>query len=100
MAKKGSGGFKSSRGAKFGTLQQVFDDVWWTWGTTKMAPGISFGRNMTIVRESDGGLVVIHPVMMPAEEQAKIDALGPIKHVVRLGAFYGIDDQAYVQKCN
>ena len=96
-AKKGSGGFKSSPGSVFGTLEQVFDDIWWAWGTVKFAPGIVFPRNMTIVREPDG-LVVIHPVMMPEDEQRKVEALGPIKHVVRLGAFHGMDDLAYQRR--
>lgn len=97
-AKKVSGGgFKSSPGKTFGTLAQVFDDVWWAWGTVRVGPGAAFPRNMTIVRER-GELVVIHPVMMPDEEQKKIEALGPIKHIVRLGAFHGMDDPAYVKR--
>lgn len=93
----GSGGFSSSAGPNFGTLEQVFEDIFWTWGTVRFGPGILFPRNMTIVRESDG-LVVIHPVMMPEAEQKKIEALGPIKHIVRLGAFHGMDDPAYVKR--
>ncbi len=84
-------------GKTFGTLQQVFDDVWWTWGTVQVGPGLAFPRNMVIVREPDG-LVVIHPVMMPVEEQAKIETLGPIKHIVRLGAGHGMDDAAYIAR--
>ena len=95
--RRGSGGFKSSAGHVFGTLQQVFDDVWWAWGTTRVGPGILFPRSMAIVREQ-GALVVIHPVLMPAAEQKKIEALGPIGHVVRLGAFHGMDDPAYVER--
>lgn len=95
--KIGSGGFKSSAGARFGTLEQVFDDIWWAWGTVRVGPGIVFPRNMTIVRER-GELVVIHPVLMPDAEQKKIEALGPIKHIVRLGAFHGMDDPAYVER--
>jgi hypothetical protein len=41
---------------------------------------------------------VIHAVMMPAEQQAEVEALGPIKHIVRLGAFHGMDDALYVEK--
>jgi len=84
-------------GKTFGKLEQVFDDVWWTWGTVQVGPGFAFPRNMVIVRERDG-VVVIHPVMMPPEEQAKIEALGPIKHIVRLGAGHGMDDPAYVAR--
>jgi hypothetical protein len=95
--KRGSGGFKSARGSRFGTLEQVFEDVWWAWGTTRFAPGILFPRSMAIVRER-GELVVFHPVLMPPAEQARIEALGPIRHIVRLGAFHGMDDPAYVQR--
>jgi hypothetical protein len=95
--KKGSGGFKSSPGKVFGKLEQVFDDIWWVWGTVKFMPGVLFPRNMTIVREPDG-LVVIHPVMMPDDAQKQIEALGPIKHIVKLGAFHGMDDLAYQKR--
>ena len=94
---RGSGGFKSSAGPVFGRLEEVFPDVWWAWGTTRFAPGILFPRSMAIVRER-GELVVFHPVLMPAAEQARIEALGPIKHIVRLGAFHGMDDPAYVTR--
>jgi hypothetical protein len=94
---RGSGGFKSSRGATFGTLEQVFEDVWWSWGTVKFGPGVLFPRNMMIVREGDG-LVIVHPVMMPPAVQAQVEALGPIKHIVRLGAFHGMDDALYVKR--
>ena len=95
--KKGSGGFRSSPGKVFGTVEQVFDDIWWAWGTVQFAPGIRFPRNMTIIREG-GELVVIHPVLMPDAEQKKLEALGPIKHIIRLGAFHGMDDIHYKQR--
>ena len=89
--------FRSSPGKVFGTVEQVFDDIWWGWGTVKFAPGILFPRNMVIVRER-GELVVIHPVLMPEAEQQRIEALGPIKHIVRLGQFHGMDNPAYVER--
>jgi hypothetical protein len=95
--KQGSGNFKSGPGPNFGKLEQVFDDVWWAWGTVKFAPGVLFPRNMTIVREG-GELVVIHAVVMPEDTQKQIEALGPIKHIVRLGAFHGMDDAKYVAR--
>jgi hypothetical protein len=96
--KKGSGGFKSSPGKVFGKLEKVFDDVWWVWGTVRFMPGVLFPRNMTIVREADGSLVIIHAVMLPDDAQKEIEALGPIKHVVKLGAFHGMDDRAYHER--
>ena len=93
----GSGGFKSRPGPRFGKLEQIFEDVWWAWGTTRFGPGLLFPRNMFIVREQ-GELVVIHPVLLPEPEQARVDALGPVKHIVRLGAFHGMDDARYVER--
>jgi hypothetical protein len=95
--KRGSGGFRTSPGTRFGKLEQVFDDVWWVWGTTRVGPGLSFPRNMWVIREG-ADLVVIHGVMLPEEEQKKVEALGPVKHIVRLGAFHGMDDPKYVAR--
>jgi len=89
--------FSSGRGASFGKLEKVFDDVWWAWGTTRFFPGATFPRNMIILRQGEG-LVVVHPVMMPADEQAKVEALGKIEHIVRLGDFHGMDDALYQDK--
>ncbi len=91
--------FSSSRGNAFGSLTQLFEDVFWAWGTTRFFPGATFPRNMTIVREGDS-LVVVHPVMMPPEEQARVEALGRIAHIVRLGDFHGMDDALYQEKYN
>lgn len=93
----GSGGFKSSRGKRFGELVQVFDDIWWAWGTVRFGPGFSFPRNMFIIRDGDA-LTVVHPVLMPEPVQAEIEKLGEIKNIVRLGAFHGMDDPLYIER--
>jgi len=95
--KQGAGNFRSSAGKRFGALEQAFDDIWWVWGTVQFAPGITFPRSMTIVREG-GELVIIHPIMMPEDAQKQLEALGPIKHIVKLGAFHGMDDLAYAKR--
>jgi hypothetical protein len=92
-----SGGLSSSAGARSSGPVPIFDDVWWAWGTTRFMPGVTFPRNMFVVRER-GELVVFHPVMLPEEEQKKLDALGKVRHIVRLGAFHGMDDAKYVAR--
>ena len=89
--------FRSTRGTAFGGIQQTFDDVWWAWGTTKFMPGAMIPRNMTIVREGED-LVVIHPVLLPDAMQKEVEALGEVKHIVRLGDFHGMDDKLYVER--
>lgn len=85
-------------GKAFGRLEPIVDDMWWVWGTVVMGPGVTIPRNMVVIREATGDLVVIHPVMLPPAQQAELEALGPIKHIVRLGNFHAMDDLAYVQK--
>jgi hypothetical protein len=92
-----SGGFKSSAGPTFGPLVEVFDGVWWAWGTVRFLPGITFPRNMFVLREKDE-LVVVHAVMLPELEQKKLEKLGKVKHIVKLGAFHGMDDGKYVER--
>ncbi|MBA3454279.1 MAG: hypothetical protein H0T42_14395 [Deltaproteobacteria bacterium] len=48
---EGVGWLQVIRGSVFGTLEPVFADIWWAWGTTRFAPGVLLPRNMTVVRE-------------------------------------------------
>jgi hypothetical protein len=89
--------FPTTRGPAFGTLREIFPDVWWVGGTTQFAPFATFPRNMIVLREPDG-LVLVHPVMLPEAEQARLEAMGPIRHIVRLGDFHGMDDALYVER--
>jgi hypothetical protein len=89
--------FGSSRGAEYGPIAKVFDDVWWAWGTTRFGPGATFPRNMFVLREGDS-LVAVHAVMMPDAQQAEVEALGKVEHVVRLGDFHGMDDALYKKR--
>lgn len=87
--------FPTKPGKRTGPVEKVFDDIWWAWGTVQFLPGAVFPRNMTLVREGEE-LVVLHPVMMPTVQQKHIDSIGPIRHVVRLGDFHGMDNAHYV----
>ena len=89
--------FDSARGSDFGGPEQVFDDIWWAWGTTRFGPDAMFPRNMFIIRDGRD-LTVVHPVLLPEAMQARVEALGRIKNIVRLGDFHGMDDAAYVER--
>jgi hypothetical protein len=89
--------FSSGRGSAFGSVAPILEGMWWAWGTTRFMPGATFPRNMTIIREDDA-LVVVHPVMLPERQQAELDALGKVEHIVRLGDFHGMDDARYQER--
>ena len=79
--------------------KQIADDVFVVYGKIKANAVISFTRNMTIVRDN-GELTLINPVRMNDENLAELEELGEVKHVLRLGAFHGIDDPFYVDRYN
>ncbi len=85
-----------------GDIHSVFEDVYIVTGTvTLRAPHSVFGplrmrfsRNMTIVRQGED-LTLINSVRLNEAGLAQLDALGKVKHVIRLAGFHGMDDPFY-----
>ena len=80
-----------------GDIQEVFPNVFFVTGTMKtvlMGAHWHFSRNMTIVREGQD-LTLINAVRLSEEGLAQLDALGRVKHVVKIGALHGLDDAFY-----
>ncbi len=83
-----------------GDIQEVFPDVFFVTGTMKtvlMGAHWHFSRNMTIVRDGTE-LTLINTVRLDDAGLAKLDALGTVKHVVKIGALHGLDDAFYRQR--
>lgn len=81
----------------FSAIDEPFKDVFTVQGGFRFGPGLGITRNMQIVRQG-GELTVINSVRLDAEGEAKLDALGKITHLVRLGAFHGADDPYYFDR--
>ena len=80
-----------------GDLEEVFPDVFFVTGTMKtelMNAPWHFSRNMTVVRDGDA-LTLINSVRLDDAGLAKLDSLGRVTNVVRLGALHGHDDAFY-----
>lgn len=54
-------------------------------------------RNMVIVKSGDE-LALINPVRLSDAALSQLDALGNVRHVLRLGDFHGLDDRFYVDR--
>ncbi|TVP57897.1 MAG: hypothetical protein EA349_05595 [Halomonadaceae bacterium] len=78
-------------------ITRIFDNIYLVHGSIRMGPGMSMNRNMLIVREGDE-LTLINPVRINEEELKKLDGMGVVRHVVRLGDFHGLDDPFYVDR--
>lgn len=77
-----------------GEITELFPDVFFVTGGVRMAPLMSFSRNMTIVRDGER-LIVINSMRLSDEGLAALDALGRVTDVIRLAGFHGMDDPFY-----
>ncbi len=83
-----------------GEIEEVFPDVFFVTGTTRPDFGgepLQFSRNMTIVRDG-GDLSLINTVRLDDKGLARLDSLGRVTNVVKIGAFHGIDDAFYLER--
>jgi hypothetical protein len=62
-----------------------------------MGPGLRLNRNMVVLRQA-GELTLVNAVRLAPEGEAALEALGTVKHVMRLGQFHGLDDRYYVDR--
>jgi hypothetical protein len=79
-----------------GTLTPLFDDVWTLTGSVVMAPLLRLPRNMVVLRH-EGELALVNSVRLSEQGLADLEALGTVRHVVRIG-FHGMDDAFYVDR--
>lgn len=80
-----------------GAIQELFPDVFQVMGSIVMKPFFRFGRNMTIVR-SGSSLTILNSVRLDEDGLRALEELGKVTHVIKLGAFHGVDDAFYVSR--
>ena len=78
-------------------IEQVADDIFMARGSLKLNPVIRISRNMAIVRQN-GELTLVNPIRLNDVELQRLEALGAVKHLFRLGAFHGVDDPFYMAR--
>lgn len=80
-----------------GDIQEIFPDIFFVTGTNKVqheGVNIQTSRNMVIVRNGSE-LTLINTVRLNEEGLKKLDKLGKVTNIVRIGAFHGRDDAFY-----
>jgi hypothetical protein len=80
-----------------GEIREIFKDVFFVTGTNKThheGVEIQTSRNMVIIR-SGSELTLINTVRLDNEGLRKLDFLGSVAHIIRIGAFHGRDDAFY-----
>ena len=78
-----------------GEVEEIGQDIFMVRGSIKMNPIVRITRNMVLVREG-AEVSLINPVRVNDAVLGQISGLGKISHVIRTGAFHGVDDPFYV----
>ncbi len=81
-----------------GKIKEVFNHIFMVTGTNHIhhdGVDIQTSRNMIIVRDGQN-LSLINTVRLNDEGLAKLNTLGKVINVVRIGAFHGYDDEFYL----
>jgi hypothetical protein len=77
-------------------LVRVFDDVWTLKGSVDFKPLVRLQRNMVVLR-SGSELTLINAIRLDDAGLEKLDALGTVAHVVKIGV-HGMDDAFYLDR--
>ena len=78
-------------------IREILPDVFFVTGTNKIqheGSDIQTSRNMTLIRNGSE-LTLVNTVRLSEEGLKKLDRLGNVTHIVRIGAFHGRDDAFY-----
>lgn len=68
-------------------LEPLVDGVW-TAHQDLTAASYNLGTKMTVVRLTDGGLLLVSPIRLEPELQAEVAALGEVRHLVSPNLFH------------
>lgn len=78
-------------------IEEIQPDVFMVRGSIKMNALMTITRNMAFVRH-DGELTLIDPIRLSAAEEKRLDELGTVKRILRLGPGHGVDDPYYIER--
>jgi hypothetical protein len=80
-----------------GPIKQIGDDLFAVHGSIRMKTVLRISRNMAIVRNGSE-LTLVNPVRLDEQGLKSLDALGTVKHLLRLGGAHGADDPFYMER--
>ncbi|HUH02432.1 MAG TPA: hypothetical protein VML75_10575 [Kofleriaceae bacterium] len=81
-----------------GPIEEVFPEVFLVRGTMRYPHWkMVLARNMIIVRTGTE-LTLFNSVRLDAAGELALEGLGTVTHLVKLGAFHGVDDPYYVDR--
>ena len=78
-------------------IEEIQPDVFMVRGAIKLNALMTITRNMAIVRHQ-GELTLVDPLRLSPGEEKRLEEMGSVKRVLRLGSMHGVDDPYYVAR--
>ena len=79
-------------------LNDLGHGAWIARHSLSMMPGVALPLTMTVLRDSDGGLLIVSPVADVDEWGPALDALGPVRTVVAPNGFHHLFAKAAFER--
>jgi hypothetical protein len=78
-------------------IEEIQTDVFMVRGCIKLNALMTITRNMAIIRHA-GELTLVDPIRLSAAEEKRLEELGDVQRILRLGPMHGVDDSYYVER--
>jgi hypothetical protein len=85
---------------KHSDITKIFPNIFLVTGTNKIhheGVNIQTSRNMVIVKNGEE-ITLINTVRLDEQHLKRIESMGKIRHIVKLGPFHGRDDAFYIDR--
>ena len=78
-------------------IEEIQPDVFMVRGEIKLNALMTITRNMAIVRH-ESELTLVDPIRLSPGEEKRLEQLGTVKRILRLGSMHGVDDPYYMDR--
>lgn len=78
-------------------IEEVQPDVFMVRGTIPLNAVLRISRNMAIVRHQ-GELTLVNPIRLSPAEEKRLESLGTVRRILRLGPMHGVDDPYTIER--
>lgn len=78
-------------------IEEIIPDVFMVRGRVRMNGLMTITRNMAMVRHGSE-LTLVDPIRLNEQEEQRLEELGSVKRILRLGPFHGQDDAYYIDR--
>ena len=83
-----------------GEIQEILSDIFFVTGQVQPNFGgkiLKFSRNMAVIR-SGKSLTLVNTLRLDKSGLERLDSLGTVENIVKLGSFHGRDDAFYIDR--